>query len=47
MQKKPQLIIRQQPEKGRRSAFSEVLTGTYLSPALIVELQFDEFDKLI
>jgi hypothetical protein len=39
MESKPFSVkIRQQPIKGRRCAFSEVLTGSYLSPYLILQL---------
>jgi hypothetical protein len=34
--------IKQQPDRGRRSAFSEVLSGSLLSPCLIIQLDTNE-----
>jgi hypothetical protein len=46
MREKPvALTITQQPTKGRRCAFSEVLKGTALSPSLIVNVDFDQYVK--
>jgi hypothetical protein len=42
-EKQVALTITQQPTKGRRCAFSEVLKGTALSPSLIVNVDYNQY----